>query len=199
MSSRITQNADSTTVTYGYPPLLMDLTYILESIPSLLEEYATLLEGKTIVACLGNTRWLGAFICINPITKHVVGACTTEDEGYRHVLRNRPDFLIVSETLHDGTGVSLVKRAEQFCPSIRTILITNRQATAVIGEALEAGCDAICFETEDFTPVFRIVAGGGGSIIRRKLPMFSRGKNQKMTTPHSLKSSLNARSMFSRG
>jgi DNA-binding NarL/FixJ family response regulator len=139
----------------------MDLTHILESIPSLLEEYGRLLEGKTVVACLGNTRWLGAFICINPITKHVVGACTTEEEGYRHVLRHRPDFLLVSETLHEGTGVALVRRAERFRPSIRTILITNRQSTAVMGEALEAGCDAICFETEDFTPVFRIVAGGG--------------------------------------
>ncbi|MBC1262482.1 response regulator transcription factor [Synechococcus sp. BSF8S] len=139
----------------------MDLTHILESIPSLLEEYGRLLEGKTIVACLGNSRWLGAFICINPITRHVVGACTTEEEGYRHVLQHRPHFLLVSETLHEGTGVSLVRRAERFHPDTRTILITNRESTAVIGEALKAGCDVICFETEDFTPVFRIVAGGG--------------------------------------
>ncbi|MFQ6539751.1 MULTISPECIES: LuxR C-terminal-related transcriptional regulator [Aphanothece] len=139
----------------------MDLTHLLQKIPALLEEYRTLLEGKTIVACLGNTRWLGAFICINPITEHVVGASTTEDEGYQHVLQHQPDFLLVSETLHEGAGVSLVRRAERLRPETRTILITNRESTAVIGEALEAGCDAICFETEDFTPVFRIVAGGG--------------------------------------
>ena len=90
-----------------------------------------------------------------------MGASTTEEEGYRHVLQHRPDFLFVSETLHEGAGVSLVRRAERFHPDTRTILITNRESTAVIGEALEAGCDAICFETEDFTPVFRIVAGGG--------------------------------------
>ncbi|WP_094556711.1 response regulator transcription factor [Synechococcus sp. 1G10] len=139
----------------------MDLTHLLQNIPTLLEEYGQLLEGKTIVACLGNTRWLGAFICINPITEHVVGASTTEEEGYQHVLQHRPNFLLVSESLHEGAGVSLVRRAERFHPDTRTILITNRESTAVIGEALEAGCDAICFETEDFTPVFRIVAGGG--------------------------------------
>lgn len=139
----------------------MDLTHVLQSIPELLEEYARLLEGKTVVACLGNTRWLGAFICINPITDHVVGASTTEDEGFRHVQMHRPDFLLVSESLHEGTGVSLVRRAERFDASIRTILITNRESTAVIQEALDANCDAICFETEEFTPVFRIVAGGG--------------------------------------
>ncbi|WP_094555447.1 response regulator transcription factor [Synechococcus sp. 1G10] len=139
----------------------MDLTPLLQNIPTLLDEYGKLLEGKTIVACLGNTRWLGAFICINPITEHVVGASTTEEEGFHHVLQHRPHFLLVSESLHEGAGVSLVRRAERFHPDTRTILITNRESTAVIGEALEAGCDAICFETEDFTPVFRIVAGGG--------------------------------------
>lgn len=139
----------------------MDLTHLLPEIPALLEEYATLLEGKTIVACLGNTRWLGAFICINPITKHVIGAATTEEEGYQHVIRNTPDFLFVSESLHEGTGVSLVRRAEQFNSGIRTILVTSPESTSVIREALDAKCDAICYETEDFTPVFRIVAGGG--------------------------------------
>lgn len=139
----------------------MDMTHYLRDVPALLEEYGRLLDGKTIVACLGNTKWLGAFICITPITQHVVGACTTEEEGYQYVLQHRPDYLIVSENLHEGTGVTLVRRAEQLRPDIRTILVTNRDSTEVIGEALAAGCDAICFETEEFTPVFRIVAGGG--------------------------------------
>ena len=139
----------------------MDMTHHLRNVPALLEEYGRLLDGKTIVACLGNTKWLGAFICITPITQHVVGACTTEEEGYQYLLQHRPDYLIVSEKLHDGAGVSLVRRAEQLRPDIRTVLVTNRDSTAVIDEALAAGCDAICFETEEFTPVFRIVAGGG--------------------------------------
>ena len=139
----------------------MDMTHFLQRVPALLEEYGRLLEGKTVVACLGNAKWVGALICIPPVTPHLVGACTTEEEGYQYVLQYRPDYLLVSENLHEGTGVSLVRRAERLCPDIRTILVTHRDSTAVIDEALAAGCDAICFETEEFMPMFRIVAGGG--------------------------------------
>jgi DNA-binding NarL/FixJ family response regulator len=139
----------------------VDLTPLLEGIPALLEEYRELLEGKTIVACLGNMKWLGAFICITPITEHIVGAATTEAEGFRLVRDHQPDFLIVSHELHEGSGISLVRRAEQMNPEIKSVLVTSRESEDVIHEALAVGCDGIIFETELFTPAFKIVAGGG--------------------------------------
>ncbi|MEB3322422.1 MAG: response regulator transcription factor [Synechococcaceae cyanobacterium] len=139
----------------------MDLTPLLATIPELLEEYRVLLDSRTIVACLGNMKWLGAFMCITPITEHIVGAATTEAEGYRLVLKHQPDFLIVSDQLHEGSGLSLVRRAEQLNPDIRTILVASQESPEVIRQGLAAGCDGIVYQNELFTPAFRVVAGGG--------------------------------------
>ncbi len=139
----------------------MDLTPLLAEIPDLLEEYRQLIGSRTIVACLGNMKWLGAFLCISPITQHVVGAATTEAEGFRLVEEHLPDFLIASEQLESGSGLSLIRRAESLNPRIITILVLHTPSDSLIRDALEAGCDGICLETELFTPVFRVVAGGG--------------------------------------
>ena len=155
----------------------MDLTPLLSDIPALLEEYRTLLRSRTIVACLSDMKWLGAFICITPITEHIVGAATTETEGEAFVREHHPDFLIVSEVLEEGSGLSLVKTAEQLNPEIRTILVIEDSSEALIDEAVAVGCDGICFRSEPFTPVFRIVARGGvyyprdvASTLRRQQP-----------------------------
>lgn len=134
---------------------------MLEEIPALLEEYSVLLEDRTIVVCLSGMKWLGAFLCIPPVTPHIVGATTTESEAYEYVRKHIPDFLIVSDELEEGSGLSLVRRAERLNPAIRTILVIRDDAGNVIQEALIAGCDGICFQSEPFTPVFRIVARGG--------------------------------------
>ena len=139
----------------------MDLTPFIVQIPELLREYEEMIGSRTIVACLGNMKWLGAFLCITPISQHLVGAATTEAEGFRLVEHHRPEFLIVSEELEGGSGISLVRRAETLNPRIRTILVLHNPSESLIREGLAAGCDAICLETELFTPVFRVVAGGG--------------------------------------
>lgn len=39
------------------------------------------MEDHTTVACLGSMKWLGAFMCIEPVHRSLVGAATTEDGG----------------------------------------------------------------------------------------------------------------------
>ncbi len=106
-------------------------------------------------------KWLGAFMCITPITDHLVGAATSEAAGFSLIRQHVPDFLIVSDRLVSGSGMSLVRRTEMLNPDIKTLLVTDRESTDVIREALAYGCDGICFESEPFTPAFRVVARGG--------------------------------------
>lgn len=35
-------------------------------------------------------KWLGAFMCIPPVQRSLVGAATTEDEGFALVQAHRP-------------------------------------------------------------------------------------------------------------
>lgn len=159
---------------------------MLREILSLCQEYRALLNGKTIVVSLRHMKWLGAFMCITP---HIVGATTSESAGYAYVEKYSPDFLIASDSLEEGSGLSLVRRAEKFNPSIRSILVIPDDSTGVIQEALDAGCDGICFESEPFTPAFRVVARGGiyyprevERILRSKLAPTDNGPPVQMLT-----------------
>jgi DNA-binding NarL/FixJ family response regulator len=139
----------------------MDLSYLIPEIPALIEELEELLADYTTVACLEHMKWLGAFMCISPVQKSLVGAATTEDEGFQLVQQHQPSLLVVSQHLQQGTGLSLVARAEAFNRSIKTLLVADDSNEALVREALARGCDGICFESGGFMPALRVVAGGG--------------------------------------
>jgi DNA-binding NarL/FixJ family response regulator len=139
----------------------MDLSGYLPTIPRLLEELEVLLAPHRMVACLEHMKWLGAFICIGPVHASLAGAATTEDEGFELVRRHRPTLLIASQRLQSGTGLSLVARTEVLDADIRTLLVADDADEGLVREALDRGCDGICFESERFMPALRVVAGGG--------------------------------------
>lgn len=139
----------------------MDMTPYIASVPSILGELRVILQGKTIVACLEHMKWLGAFICIDPIHTCLVGAATTEEEGFCLVEKTLPDYLIVSHKLEGGNGLSLIRRAEQLQPAIKTLLVIDGFEHAVVDAALGHGCDGICTRSESFMQALRVVAGGG--------------------------------------
>ena len=64
-----------------------------------LREAALLLEGSTIVACMGDRLTLAAFGLAVPIWSHLKAAVTTADEALACVQTHRPDLCIVTEDL----------------------------------------------------------------------------------------------------
>lgn len=136
----------------------MDLTDLIPGIPALLEELEEILAGLTTVACLEHMKWLGAFMCITAVQKSLVGATTTEEEGFRLVERQRPSLLVVSQRLQEGTGLSLVERTEALDPAIRTLLVADDANEDLVREALARGCNGICFASGLFMPALRVVA-----------------------------------------
>ncbi len=139
----------------------MDLTDLIPGIPALLEDLEQILAGLPTVACLEHMKWLGAFMCITPVQKSLVGAATTEEEGFRQVERHRPSLLVVSQRLQEGTGLRLVERTKALDPAIRTLLVADDANEALVREALARGCNGICFESGLFMPALRVVASGG--------------------------------------
>jgi DNA-binding NarL/FixJ family response regulator len=139
----------------------MDLTHLIPTIPRIIEELENLLASHRTVACLEHMKWAGAFMCITPVQKSLVGVATTEEEGFDLVRKHRPSLLIVSQHLQEGTGLSLVARTESLEPCIRTLLVADDDNEVLVREALARGCDGICFESTRFMPALRVVAGGG--------------------------------------
>ncbi|MFQ6539394.1 MULTISPECIES: LuxR C-terminal-related transcriptional regulator [Aphanothece] len=155
----------------------MDLTDLIPEIPALLEELDELLRGHTTVACLEHLKWLGAFMCIPPIQKSLVGAATTEDEALELVRKHRPSLIVVSQSLQQGTGLSLVARAEAIDRATKTLLVADDSNETLVREALARGCEGICFQSERFIPALRVVAGGGvyypqpvAAVLRQQAP-----------------------------
>lgn len=139
----------------------MDLTELIPAIPRIIEELEELLTSHRIVASLEHMKWLGAFMCITPVQKSLVGAATTEEEAFELVRQHRPTLLVVSQNLQQGTGLSLVARTEVLDRSIKTLLVADDSHDSLVREALIRGCDGICFESERIMPALRVVAGGG--------------------------------------
>ena len=139
----------------------MDLTSLLPTVPGFLAELDEVMDGHTAVACLENPKWLGAFCCVPPILKRLVGAATTEEEGLELVVRHQPSLLFVSQRLEGGTGLSLVARAEAIDRGIRTLLVADDSEITLVREALSYGCDGVCFQSGRFMTALKCIAGGG--------------------------------------
>jgi DNA-binding NarL/FixJ family response regulator len=112
----------------------VDLTDPIPGIPALLEELEGILAGLTTVTCLGHMKWLGAFMCIAPVQRSLVGAATMEEKGFR-----------------------LVERTEALDPAIRPLLLADDANGALVREALARGCNGICFASGLFMPALRVV------------------------------------------
>ena len=63
-----------------------------------------LLNDKRLVVVFGDRLTLCSFVLAEPINPSLVGAATTEDEGFQLVMRTQPDLLICSSDLETGYG-----------------------------------------------------------------------------------------------
>jgi DNA-binding NarL/FixJ family response regulator len=161
----------------------MDMTAYIRQAPAILNELRLLLEGKSMVACLEHMKWLGAFICIEAINPSLVGAATTEDEGYALIQTSRPDFLIASQTLEAGNGLSLIARTERLRPDTKTLLVIDDLDHNLVAIALKHGCDGICMKSESFMPALRTIAGGGVYVPRAVADALARQTPQALMEP----------------
>ena len=110
-----------------------------------LKDVVALLEGSTIVACMGDGLTLVSFGMATPIWPRLLAAVTTADEALHCVRQHKPDLLFVTEDLEQGYGISLVREVEEIHAPTRTLIFLRRENPLVVNEALEAGADGVMF------------------------------------------------------
>lgn len=76
-----------------------------------------LLKERRIVVVFGDRLALISFVLVDAIASSLVGAATTEDEGFELVLRTQPDLLICSSDLESGYGINLLRRVKAELPT----------------------------------------------------------------------------------
>ena len=158
----------------------MDFTPKLEQIRRNTSQINNLLRDASLVACLGNRALLSFFVGGLIGQEHLVGAATCEAAGLELVERHRPSMVFLSDTLEQGSGVSLLQQLKQRWPSLHTLLlITQEHRQAPIQAAIEAGCDGLLVESRlglgSALAALHAISGGGVYVDRSLTELFRRG------------------------
>ena len=157
----------------------MDLTPKLEHIRRNTSQINNLLRDASLVACLGNRALLCALVGGLIGQEHLVGAATCEAAGLELVERHRPSMLFLSDTLEQGSGISLLLHIKQRWPNLHTLLlITQEHRQSEIQAAIDAGCDGLLVESRlglgsALAALYAI--SGGGVYVDRSLTELFRG------------------------
>lgn len=158
----------------------MDFTPKLEQIRRNTRQINNLLRDARLVACLGNRALLSFFVGGLIGQEHLVGAATCEAAGLELVERHRPSMVFLSDTLEQGSGVSLLLQLKQRWPSLHTLLlITQEHREAPIQAAIDAGCDGLLVESRlglgSALAALHAISGGGVYVDRSLTELFRRG------------------------
>lgn len=126
-----------------------------------------LLKERRIVVVFGDRLALISFVLVDAIASSLVGAATTEDEGFELVLRTQPDLLICSSDLESGYVINLLRRVKAELPTCQLLIVLVRETQAVVQEAMEAFADGVVFKSSlgtgrgDLIKALRTLADGG--------------------------------------
>jgi len=120
---------------------------------------------------------------------HLIGSCTTFDEGLEFCLGKDPTFLIVTQLLEEGSGLDLVNAVKKAKPGIRTLLFLQHNNLPIFQEAVKTHSDGIVLESEmgsgHVTSAIKTVVNGGvylEPLIAQELAGSSPGKNPGLTS-----------------
>lgn len=107
-------------------------------------QVSQLLNGQSVVLCLGSRALLIATTHGLPPSLTLVGAATGAAAGLRRVADHQPRLLICSDQLEEGCGSQLVVQVKRRHPAVQTLLVVSQaHHRARLRAAIEGGCDAL--------------------------------------------------------
>ena len=121
----------------------MELRLESRALNEAIEATAQFFKTQRVVVCCGDRLTLTCLCLAEPIRRAVVGAATTEDEGFELVLRHKPSLLICSSDLETGYGMDLLRRVKAELPTCQLLIVLVRETQAVVQEAMQAYADAV--------------------------------------------------------
>lgn len=107
----------------------------------LIEDFVS--RDQRIFLSIGNHLSLIALSLMPVFRPALVGCFTTEQETLNAVKSRQPTFLMATEDLEVGYGISLVSKVKDISPDTNCLIFLNRNSPEVIEEAIGAGADAV--------------------------------------------------------
>lgn len=143
----------------------MDLTPVLGRSELGRQQAIELLSGRHLVIVSGRRLVISLITgSIGPSSRWL-GAATGEETGLALLERERPDLLIVTDPLEQGSGIALVGRAKQRHPELAALLVLEQDTPDRLLAAVESNADGICLERlvgfGNLLAAAKAVLGGG--------------------------------------
>ena len=104
----------------------MELRLESRALNEAIEATAQFFKTQRVVVCCGDRLTLTCLCLAEPIRRAVVGAATTEDEGFELVLRHKPSLLLCSSDLETGYGMKLLRRVKADLPTCQLLIVLVR-------------------------------------------------------------------------
>ena len=124
----------------------MELRLESRALHEAVDATAQFFKTQRVVACCGDRLTLTCLCLAEPIRRAVVGAATTEEEGFELVLRHKPSLLICTSDLETGYGMNLLLRVKAELPTCQLLIVLVRETQAMVQEAMQAYADAVIFK-----------------------------------------------------
>jgi|LauGreDrversion4_2_1035121.scaffolds.fasta_scaffold47393_3 DNA-binding NarL/FixJ family response regulator len=133
----------------------MDAVKTYRSLTSVSEELNRLLDKERILFCCYSRLlaiiWvrseLGRLAAVQEeIGDRLLGSVTTEAEALERLEEQPPTLLLSTQLLEEGSGLTLVQRAKERIPGLRSLLFLQHNNLPVVEQALGTQSDGILLE-----------------------------------------------------
>ena len=95
----------------------MELRLESRDLHEAIEQATQFFGSKKVVACCGDRLTLTCLCLAEPIRRAVVGAATTEDEGFE-LVAHPAQLADLQFDLETGYGMNLLRRVRKSCPPV---------------------------------------------------------------------------------
>ena len=110
-----------------------------------------LLEQEKILFCCQSrllaTLWVrserGRYRGGSLMPDHLLGACTTFNEGLQICRERQPTILITTQLLEQGSGLELITAAKQLVAGLRSLLFLQYEHRTLLEQAVKTHSDGI--------------------------------------------------------
>ncbi|APD49074.1 response regulator transcription factor [Synechococcus sp. CS-602] len=143
----------------------MDLTPLLARLDQAREQAIALLRDRRLLIASGRRLTISLITGSIGPSSCWIGAATCEQQALALLERERPDLLIVTDPLEQGSGLALVSQAKKRYPDLSILLLLEQDSPDLLLAALESNADGICLERlvgfGNLLAATKAVLGGG--------------------------------------
>lgn len=92
----------------------------------------------------------------------VVGIASSVEDGFRRARADRPDVVVLDQTLPGGRGTDLAVRILEVVPDLAVVIVSGLAEEALVADVVDAGCAGLVSKVKAGSELVRAVRAAAG-------------------------------------